>query len=275
MLLAASGFQCSDGVDTSLHADTSNCYFYYQCVGLKAYHMQCPSGLQFAVSRNRCDYPSVAQCTFGGSPVPAGPTGGFPCPAGSVHAYFQDVSNCTNFYECSDSIAYHKSCRFGLYFNPLKNVCDFPSNVACSGGVPVPPAFTCPAGDNGPFADTDNCAYFYSCFGGIPYHQPCSPGLYFNADSRRCDYPYNVTCSSAATNIPPVVAPFFSCALTPDLYPDTADCNYFYQCTGGVAYHMACPPTLHFNAVNKTCDFAYNANCTYGGAIVTLRPPSG
>ena len=60
---------------------------------------------------------------------------GFSCPPGSVHDYFADVTNCGNFYHCSDGNAYLQSCKDGLYFNPNTKVCDFPSNVRCSGTV--------------------------------------------------------------------------------------------------------------------------------------------
>ena len=56
---------------------------------------------------------------------------GFSCPPGSVHDFYPDLANCSNFYECSDGNAYHKFCRTGLYFNPTTKVCDFPSNVNC------------------------------------------------------------------------------------------------------------------------------------------------
>ena len=63
------GFQCSGGNDTTLHPDTTNCYYFYQCIGLKSYRMPCPSGLQFNAATSRCDYPANASCVYGGSPA--------------------------------------------------------------------------------------------------------------------------------------------------------------------------------------------------------------
>lgn len=65
---AAPAFRCSGGTDKSVHADTTNCYYFYQCVGFNAYRMPCPAGLQFNVARGRCDYPGNAACTFVGAP---------------------------------------------------------------------------------------------------------------------------------------------------------------------------------------------------------------
>ena len=63
---------------------------------------------------------------------------GFSCPSGSVHDFYPDVANCSNFYECSDGNAYHLACKNGLYFNSITKVCDFQSNVNCpASGAPV------------------------------------------------------------------------------------------------------------------------------------------
>ena len=65
----SSGFQCAGGNDTTLHPDTTNCYYFYQCVGFNAYRMPCPTGLQFNVANGTCDYPANAKCVYGGSPA--------------------------------------------------------------------------------------------------------------------------------------------------------------------------------------------------------------
>lgn len=74
-------------------------------------------------------------------------------------------------------------------------------------------AFNCPAGDNGPFADSLNCGSFYLCVGDKAYHMPCAPGLYFNPDTKRCDFAFNVTCASTATEIPLICKLFIFTAL--------------------------------------------------------------
>ena len=69
-VVVVNGFPCPSGNGTSLHPDKTNCYYFYQCVGLKAYRMPCPTGLQFNVVKYRCDYPANAKCIYGGSPPP-------------------------------------------------------------------------------------------------------------------------------------------------------------------------------------------------------------
>ena len=77
--LVSSGFQCAGGNDTTLHPDTTNCYYFYQCVGFNAYRMPCPTGLQFNVANGTCDYPANAKCVYGGSPATLVPQMGINC----------------------------------------------------------------------------------------------------------------------------------------------------------------------------------------------------
>ena len=69
------GFTCAGGNDTSLHADTSNCYYYYQCAGSLVYHMPCADALQFNPLTSECDYAANVKCTYGGSPIATLPPG--------------------------------------------------------------------------------------------------------------------------------------------------------------------------------------------------------
>ena len=67
--LVSSGCQCTDGNDTTLHPDTTNYYYFYQCIGFNAYRMPCPAGLQFNVANGTCDYSANAKSVYDGSPA--------------------------------------------------------------------------------------------------------------------------------------------------------------------------------------------------------------
>ncbi|XP_054005239.1 peritrophin-1-like [Hylaeus anthracinus] len=45
------------------------------------------------------------------------------------------------------------------------------------------------------------------------------------------------------------------------LVPNPLDCTTFYICDKGVAYLRKCSPGLHFNPVEKVCDWPEHANC--------------
>lgn len=44
---------------------------------------------------------------------------------------YQHSSDCNLFYQCDNGQLIERSCPEGLYFNPIVDVCDFPSNVTC------------------------------------------------------------------------------------------------------------------------------------------------
>nr|AYD38868.1 acidic mammalian chitinase-like protein [Mytilus galloprovincialis] len=45
------------------------------------------------------------------------------------------------------------------------------------------------------------------------------------------------------------------------LYADPEDCSKFYNCEGGVAFHMNCPTNLLYNPNRKYCDYPTNVVC--------------
>jgi len=59
--------------------------------------------------------------------------------------------------------------------------------------------FECPSGDDGDFPDPFDCSKFYTCVGGMPYHNDCPAGLYFNPLIDACDFPANVDCQDRPT----------------------------------------------------------------------------
>ncbi|XP_037517676.1 uncharacterized protein LOC119394440 [Rhipicephalus sanguineus] len=45
------------------------------------------------------------------------------------------------------------------------------------------------------------------------------------------------------------------------LIANPLNCSTFFMCQQGIPVLMTCPGTLHFNDVNKTCDYASRAGC--------------
>ncbi|XP_071965977.1 chitotriosidase-1-like [Antedon mediterranea] len=45
---------------------------------------------------------------------------------------------------------------------------------------------------DGLFADSHDCSYYYECNGGRMWHRSCAPGTVFNPNIGVCDHAYNV-----------------------------------------------------------------------------------
>nr|XP_019532175.2 peritrophin-1-like [Aedes albopictus]XP_019546607.2 peritrophin-1-like [Aedes albopictus] len=57
----------TDDVDNPIHLPVrGNCGKFMKCYGGRAYEQECPSGLEFGISVNRCDYPALAKCSSNG-----------------------------------------------------------------------------------------------------------------------------------------------------------------------------------------------------------------
>ncbi|KAH9514181.1 hypothetical protein Btru_030483 [Bulinus truncatus] len=63
--------------------------------------------------------------------APAQGSGGVTCSYGVK--FIRHPNDCTKFYQCAHSKPFLMSCPAGLYFNTDIDVCDWPSNVDCSG----------------------------------------------------------------------------------------------------------------------------------------------
>lgn len=50
----------------------------------------------------------------------------------------------------------------------------------------------------------------------------------------------------------------FCASRTNGIYPESANCRGFIECSDGVSYKGACGPGLAFNPRQKTCDYTYN-----------------
>ncbi|XP_058458189.1 peritrophin-1-like isoform X2 [Malaya genurostris] len=75
--MSPDGYRIVPGVDDSRCPRTDDamnpvhlpvrgdCSKFMKCYGGRAYEQNCPAGLEFGTSVNRCDYPSLARCSMG------------------------------------------------------------------------------------------------------------------------------------------------------------------------------------------------------------------
>jgi len=127
---AAPGFTCpSDGFFP--FSSTSCSGNYWICVAGQASPQVCPGGGIFDPDRGFCANPLTVSCyTNTPSQPPATTAGPFTCPP--QDGSYANPSDCGSYYVCVNSVPNLIRCPDGLFYNPDKNVCDFPANVDCN-----------------------------------------------------------------------------------------------------------------------------------------------
>ncbi|KAF2884429.1 hypothetical protein ILUMI_21753 [Ignelater luminosus] len=201
----------------------------------------------------------------------------------SIDILLPHEHDCTKFYKCSHGIPYEMDCPANLHFNSDTNYCDWPTNVVCSkqesseaNEDSSEEENLCPPTGNGQEDDIrlphkSDCSKFYKCSHGVQYEMDCPHGLHFNPQTKQCDWPYNVNCTtgeneeeksdSREDNTCPSVEED-----PPEdiLFPHETDCSKFYKCNLGKKVEMDCPHGLHFNPKTNQCDWPENVNCSSG-----------
>lgn len=146
-----------------------NCYQFIECILGHRNIQTCPSGLMFDRTVGQCneahlvycpgqptepttyptypteptDFPTYPTEPTDGTTYPTYPTyptdlptqptdppgGDRPICRGQVfHAHHSD---CTKFFICVNEVLWEHQCPSNLYWNQLRNVCDFPANAGC------------------------------------------------------------------------------------------------------------------------------------------------
>lgn len=152
--------------------------------------------------------------------------------------------------------------------------------------------FTCTA--SGSFPDPETCNKYYVC-NEMPNGElkgfifDCPPGLAFDAELARCNWPTGEDCKHQAPvescsglegdarklcqerftpQVEPVVIELetdLECTAS-GTFADPYSCNKYYSCVEFdgkfESYTFDCPPGLLFNAVENECDWAASVDCS-------------
>lgn len=98
-----------------------------------------------------------------------------------------DARDCNRYFMCNGTETLAFRCAPGLYWDPIRNWCDFPSNVDCPHGTtPSPPLCSSTGVYEIPYSGC--CNRFIRCLNGDAIIQVCAPGLGFDADRLSCIY---------------------------------------------------------------------------------------
>lgn len=161
--------------------------------------------------------------------------------------------SCQHWFFCQNGVAIEGSCA-GIYqFDEDMQMCRYPEFVNCKfDAVDV----DCPLVGLELHPHPQYCDQYVACLNGFPRVINCAPGLHWDQERQKCDYPENVVCV--------IPEPELNYVCEPDqiyVTPHPHDCQRFIVCVNGERRVNRCADTLLFDPVLLRCDQDYNVNC--------------
>lgn len=152
--------------------------------------LRCPGELRFSQASARCEDPEKVLCsrqiTTTRLPASNNPT---VCPSDDRamnYVYLMpNPKNCSQFYRCYHGEVQLFECPSYWYFDPVFEVCNLAREPSCpprNDELIILPHPT-------------QCNAFYKCNWGNPVLYHCPANLFFNTESKVCDFRQNVDCN--------------------------------------------------------------------------------
>ncbi|KAL5290928.1 hypothetical protein ACFFRR_010366 [Megaselia abdita] len=178
---------------------------------------------------------------------------------------FQDPSNCSQWYDCTDGVASQpSSCVNGTYFDKHNQTCVSQSEATCNQDL-------CTIQTNGFIADPTSCSTYFYCSNGKSNRGVCAKDYNFNPIQQVCSSPLAYECTNNTLDYEQL------CLLIPDniFIADTDDCQGWYTCKKNIPSKGQCPPGYLFDATTAFCNFTDNVNCGNRSttSITTVQTP--
>ncbi|XP_055622108.1 uncharacterized protein LOC129765714 [Toxorhynchites rutilus septentrionalis] len=161
---------------------------------------------------------------------------------------------CDVFIRCEKEHSVLNECPPGEIFNQEKQICAFGDSETCK---LVPEPDIC-AGrpDCTLIPDPDNCKIYHHCYAQTSTTMVCSPGHIFAFLSAGCVPGNDATCESYSNR----------CMGRPDgivAFPDSARCNLFLACSGGLTSAHSCPGEEILSEEQQLCVPGNFESCSF------------
>lgn len=192
-----SGQKCNKNSNIK-EPDQLYCNMYHTCTSDGVYKtLLCTDGYLFSVDTLKCEKKSLVNCgkrlaldfdrtnvhyselmhnLYQMVPTPRIINGSLECSLG-IDGYFADPEFCNLYHHCLAGVDYAEQCPHQLVWNDRKKMCDWQTNVNCTGRI-IPVAtgetsFCTDKGDN-KYADHVYCNLFHHCLGKLyDIHSVC------------------------------------------------------------------------------------------------------
>ncbi|PSN40886.1 hypothetical protein C0J52_18874, partial [Blattella germanica] len=147
------------------------------------------------------------------------------------------------------------------------------------------------------FPHSGDAHWFYHCSNGVAYCKVCPSPLVWNSKCDTCDWEGQDNCPKSSesgdsskssgddstifrntpaflsilavllalgASLPAPNARSSGCSSGVQYFPDSTDCNAYYQCANGNPVQLRCGAGLHWNNKAFACDWPANAGCVLG-----------
>ncbi|GLV44872.1 Mucin 68D [Carabus blaptoides fortunei] len=309
--------------------DPENCGKFYQCDNGQAVHKDCPAGLHWSVTADRCEWPDIAGCQTSSTEPNTGILVDRPMDTQMIPSLLKPQSSQMDV----TMEAVHKDCPAGLHWSVTADRCEWPDIAGCQTSSTEPNTGTTDgttnANTDGPIStespvlpegcydgsisaevccegvtgwwvhlpDPENCGMFYQCDNGHAVHKDCPAGLHWSVTADRCEWPDIAGCQTSSTepntgntdvttdvttegtvedNCSPTPVPhqcytgYFSAQLCCEGIKDwqkihlahPQDCTSYYDCINEAAILRKCPEGLHWSINTDRCEWPIHAQCS-------------
>ncbi|CAF1394917.1 unnamed protein product, partial [Didymodactylos carnosus] len=188
--------------------------------------------------------------------------------------YYEDPFYCNIYHHCLAGVDYVVHCPNQLAWNEKKKMCDWATNVNCTGKtLPVVQGKTtfCTNRQDGRYASDTYCNAFHHCIGGTDHIVRCTGELQWDDNKKECGWESIVKCG-APKKMLPNENKFNSTSCTGKTdgsYPHEEFCNVYHVCESGSDNMRQCPHQLFWDNEQQKCEWSNNVRCT-GRTLVAL-----
>jgi hypothetical protein len=200
--------ECKRVLNTK-QSDQFICNMYHSCLNGVYKVLLCPEGYLFSDETQKCETKRKVNC---GTRLALDfdqnieysnylkldiINGSLECPLG-FDGYYADPEFCNIYHHCIAGIDYVDQCMHQLVWNDRKKMCDWQTNVNCSGKqIPVAYGETsfCTDQIDGKYKHLEYCNVFHHCVGGIDNVVRCDGELQWNDKIKQCDWESVVKCA--------------------------------------------------------------------------------
>ncbi|CAF1507573.1 unnamed protein product [Adineta steineri] len=192
--------------------------------------------------------------------------------------YFEDPLYCNIYHHCIAGVDYIEPCPNQLAWNEKQKMCDWATNVNCTGKtMPVVQSKTsfCTNRQDGRYSSETYCNVFHHCIGGTDNIVRCTGELQWDDIRKECGWYSSVRCGPPKKMLPNEnkVNSTFCTGKADGSYSHEEYCNVYHVCESGADNMRQCPNQLFWDNNQQKCEWSDKVHCS-GRTLVAISMES-